>query len=741
MRAFGVALGVFLAMVGGGAAAEAHAQTCTRPTDPAGHAGYAYGAAAVAHFDEARARVWYTTEGEHRVHAASTRPDGVPDEVARAAAVTQDALERYAGMGFRAPPSDEDTTCGSNGGDGRLDVYLVHFTAADGTAVPERCVGRQCASFILAESKLGERYPTADIGIRTVLPHEVFHTVQNGYDAEMDRFWAEGTAQWAAKTLDPTLTDLESFLPAFFREPSRSLDLPPGGASGAYLYGSAIWPVYLTETRGNDIVRTILEAEGADGSPALKATDAVVRPSSLATAFTRFAVWNTATGTRAMNAGYRDAKKYPMLSVPDFPAEGSVRRATSGLASFYYRLEVDAAKLLAFEGDPARTSATLVPLENGAARIDRATALSPASPTRVEAESIVVVSGVTTSKTDANFTLTLSTPPPQTPPPPVDHPPPPSSPNPDSGSGASSDSGGCSVSPSSPRGGGSAFAILLTLALFAAACGRTSSTKQTAAARIVSVGGPVTETVFLLGAGEQVVGVDTSSVHPDKANQLPHVGYQRTLGAEGVLSLTPTLVVAAEEAGPPAALEQIRGAGVRLEVISSEPSIAAARARIEKVGQLLDRDPKQALGDFDADVGRANALVAKATSHPKVLAIYARGQNLLHVFGTHSAADSMVRLAGGVNAVSGFDGSKPMAPEAMAEAAPDILLVPARGLESLGGLEGLAKVSGIAQTPAAKANRVVAMDDLLLLGFGPRTGQAIRELARKIHPELAAEPD
>ncbi|WP_394843038.1 ABC transporter substrate-binding protein [Pendulispora brunnea] len=725
MRALGVALGVLLAA----GVAEAHAQTCTRPTDPAGYAGYAYGAAAVAHFDEARTRIWYTTEGEHRVHAASTRPDGVPDEVARAAAVTQDALDRYAGMGFRAPPPDEDTACGSNGGDGRLDVYLVHFTGADGTAVPERCVGRQCASFILAESQLGERYPTAEIGIRTVLPHEVFHTVQNAYDAQMDRFWAEGTAQWAAKTLDPTLTDLESFLPAFFREPSRSLDLPPGGASAAYLYGSAIWPVYLTETRGNDIVRTILEAEGADGSPALKATDTVLRPSSLATEFTRFAVWNTATGTRAMNAGYRDAKKYPMSSVPDFPAEGSVRRATAGLASFYYRLKVDAAKLLAFEADPTRTAATLVPLEDGIARIDRTTALSTTIPTRVEAESILVVSGVTTNKTDATFALTLSTPPPiETPPPP------------DPGSSSNSSSGGCSVSSHESSSSGS-FALILALALFAAACGRTSSAKPTQAARIVSVGGPVTETVFLLGAGEQVVGTDTSSVHPDKANQLPRVGYQRTLGAEGVLSLTPTLVIAAEEAGPPAALEQIRGAGVRLEIIPSEPSVAAARARIEKVGQLLGRDTKQALGDFDADIGRAGALVAKATSHPKVLALYARGQNLLHVFGAHSAADSMVRLAGGINAVSGFDGSKPMAPEAMVEAAPDIILVPARGLESLGGAEGLAKVSGIAQTPAAKEKHFVAMDDLLLLGFGPRTGQAIRELARKIHPELASEPD
>ena len=476
MRGFGAALGVFLAM---GGAAEARAETCSRPTDPAGYAGYAYGAAPVSHFDEARTRIWYTTEGEHRVNATSTRPDGVPDEVVRTGAITQDALERYATMGFRAPPGDGDTACGSNGGDDRLDVYLVNFTAADGTTVPERCTGRVCASFILAESQLGERYPTAEIGIRTVLPHEVFHAVQNAYDAQLERFWAEGTAQWAAKTLDPTLTDLESFLPAFFGEPSRSLDLPPGGATAAYLYGSAIWPVYLTETHGSDIVRTILEAEGADGTSALKATDAVVRPSSLASEFARFAVWNTATGTRAMDAsGYRDAKKYPLLDVPDFPAEGSVRRATAGLASFYYRLKFDAAKLLALEADPARTSATLVPLENGVARIDRTTALTTSSPMRVEAESIVVVSGVTTNKTDAPFALTVSAAPVQTPPP-VETPP----------SSSGSDAGGCSVSPREGPGGGS-FVVLLALALSAVARGRIASAKRTRA-RIAELDGPL----------------------------------------------------------------------------------------------------------------------------------------------------------------------------------------------------------------------------------------------------------
>lgn len=194
----------------------ARAGDCVRPTDPQGFAGYRYDDATPAHFDTENVRVWYASSGKHSVRTASTRDDGVPDDVARVGAVTEDALARYAAMGYRPPVSDADPTCGSNGGDGRLDVYLVHFTAADGMTVAERCVpsngGTPCASFIFAEANFAGRYATADEGIRTVLPHETFHAVQNAYDAELDRYWAEGTAQWAAKTLDPSLRDLERFL-------------------------------------------------------------------------------------------------------------------------------------------------------------------------------------------------------------------------------------------------------------------------------------------------------------------------------------------------------------------------------------------------------------------------------------------------------------------------------------------------------------------------------------------------
>ena len=259
------------------------------------------------------------------------------------------------------------------------------------------------------------------------------------------------------------------------------------------------------------------------------------------------------------------------------------------------------------------------------------------------------------------------------------------------------------------------------------------------AARIVSVGSAVTEAVYALGAGDLVAGVDTSSAFPEAASKLPQVGYQRALAAEGILALGPTIVLASAEAGPPAVLDQLRGAGVRLEIVPNDPSVSGARARILRVAELLGRDPSKVIMQLDRDLERAGALTARIKSRPKVLVLYARGAKTLHVFGRDTAAELMVRLAGGENAVTAFEGTKPLTGEALLQAAPEWIVLPTRGLESIGGLNALLEVPGIAATPAGKAKRIVAIDDLLLLGFGPRTGQGVIELCRKIHPELGQE--
>lgn len=254
--------------------------------------------------------------------------------------------------------------------------------------------------------------------------------------------------------------------------------------------------------------------------------------------------------------------------------------------------------------------------------------------------------------------------------------------------------------------------------------------------RLVTVGSAITETVFALGAASEVVGVDTSSLYPEAATKLPQVGYQRTIAAEGVLSLEPSLVLASHEIGPPAALEQIKAAGVSLQIIPLGPGVAGAKARIAAVATTIGRDAKVLLAKMDDDLAVQSKRLAAVTKKPKVLALYARGAGSMQVFGKETSAHTMIELGGGENAVSTFEGAKPLSGEGVVSAAPDVILLPSRGLESLGGIDGLLKQPGVAETPAGKTRRVVAVDDVLLLGFGPRLAEAVKTMVDALHPDL-----
>lgn len=282
--------------------------------------------------------------------------------------------------------------------------------------------------------------------------------------------------------------------------------------------------------------------------------------------------------------------------------------------------------------------------------------------------------------------------------------------------------------------GRSLLAALLVLSLPALA----------AAQRTITLGGVVTEITFALGAGGDVVAVDDSSVHPTaEVGKLPKVGYYRTVGAEGLLSLSPKRVLATSEAGPPVVLGQIEKTGVQLIVVPAEPSLEAARQRIRLLAAALQKEAEGAalLARFDRELeaaARAVGCVKKA--QPKVLFVFARGGANIMASGKGTAADEMIRLAGARNAIGGWEGYKPLGAEAALVAAPDVLLVTGASLASMGGEKALLGLPGIAHTPAAKNGRVVVMDDLLLLGFGPRTGAAVHELATKLASGACATP-
>ena len=247
--------------------------------------------------------------------------------------------------------------------------------------------------------------------------------------------------------------------------------------------------------------------------------------------------------------------------------------------------------------------------------------------------------------------------------------------------------------------------------------------------RVVTLGGPVTETVYALGLGDRVVGTDRSSLYPAEILDKPRLGYFRQTSAEGVLSLDPTLVLALDESGPPGVLAQIEAAGVPVVRAPSPRTVEGAVARLEALGALLGRASQadSLVARMVADLEAAEAV--RPATPPRALFVYARGAGLVQVLGRDTPADLVLQLAGAENA-AGVEGTVPLTAEAVAAARPDVVVIPERGLESLGGPDGLFAQPGLAQTPAGAARRVVAVDDALLLGLGPRLGEGVEALAR-----------
>ena len=246
--------------------------------------------------------------------------------------------------------------------------------------------------------------------------------------------------------------------------------------------------------------------------------------------------------------------------------------------------------------------------------------------------------------------------------------------------------------------------------------------------RIVSIGGAVTETIYALGAQAELVGVDTTSLYPAPARELPSVGYARQLSAEGVLSLRPTLVVAGEEAGPPAVLRSLEAARVPLVVLDGQHRIEGVIERTTRLAALCGRETAGAAlaqklrDDWQATRERvAQHIKASANAAPRAIFILSHAGTQLRVAGRDTAADAMLGYAGATNVFAdGFTGYKPLTPEAAVAAAPTVIVTTEQGLEAVGGIDGLLKSPGLSQTPAGRARRVVALDALLMLGFGPR---------------------
>lgn len=256
--------------------------------------------------------------------------------------------------------------------------------------------------------------------------------------------------------------------------------------------------------------------------------------------------------------------------------------------------------------------------------------------------------------------------------------------------------------------------------------------------RVLALGGAVTETIHALGQGHRLIARDTTSSYPPEVLELPDVGYVRALSPEGVLSVRPDLIIAEEGAGPLEAVDILKAAGIPFHQIASGEDEDSVIARIEAVAEALGTPEAAAtlLAAIRADFA-ALAAARDAVDRPaRVMFILSLQGGRVLAAGQDSGADAMLRLAGAENAVTGFSGYKPLTDEAITAAAPDIILMMNRGeADSDHGASDAALLAmpAIATTPAARNGRVIRMDGLYLLGFGPRTGQAALDLHRALY--------
>ncbi len=264
--------------------------------------------------------------------------------------------------------------------------------------------------------------------------------------------------------------------------------------------------------------------------------------------------------------------------------------------------------------------------------------------------------------------------------------------------------------------------------------------------RIIPLDGDLAEVVFALGLGDRVVATDLSATFPPEADALPEIGYQRSLSAEPIAGFEPTVLLATDLAGPAETLDQLRDLGYPLVMINRPVDASGPATKIREVadalgvperGEALAREVQAAI---DAAT-EAGAAAAAGGDRPRVMALYLRGERVQFVFGKNSGIDWVISAAGAIDVGTelGVVDNAPLTAESVLEAAPDVFLVSTTGLESVGGLDDLLAIPGIAQTPAGEAARVITHPDQYLFGGGPRAGMLLAELVGELHPGTGSE--
>ncbi|NVK35189.1 MAG: ABC transporter substrate-binding protein [Rhodobacteraceae bacterium] len=249
--------------------------------------------------------------------------------------------------------------------------------------------------------------------------------------------------------------------------------------------------------------------------------------------------------------------------------------------------------------------------------------------------------------------------------------------------------------------------------------------------RVVAVGGSVTEIVYALGEEDRLVARDSTSTYPDEATALPDVGYIRALSPEGVLSVKPDLVLLLDGSGPAETVDVLKASEVEIVNIPDEASAEGIVAKVKAIGDALGVAEKaDALADkVEEDIAVAQSGISEKVKGQKVVFVLSYRDGRIMASGADTQASAMIELAGATNAMNDFSGYKQLSDESILTAQPDVILMMDNGHGTAVSADQLFAHPALSVTPAAKNKRLITMPGLYLLGFGPRTADAIRDLA------------
>lgn len=273
--------------------------------------------------------------------------------------------------------------------------------------------------------------------------------------------------------------------------------------------------------------------------------------------------------------------------------------------------------------------------------------------------------------------------------------------------------------------------LLLTVGLLAFAPAAQAQDK------VLVLGGTIGEIIFDLGALDRVIARDSTTTYPPSVTDLPDVGYLRALSAEGVLSVAPDLIIAESEAGPPEVADVLKAAGIPWVSVPEANTADGVITRIRTVGEALDlpQETEALVAETQAGLDAAASAAARVAQDDRktVLFVLSTQGGRIMAAGQGTSAEAIIGLAGAVNALPDIEGYKQVNDEAITAANPDVILMMENGGPAAISDDELFALPALANTTAAQNRAVLRLDGLMLLGFGPRTGEAALTLHNAIY--------